>query len=52
MNFSGKIYQGLVDEILEVIYKYEETMYVPSVLGCLEIVKHQILLNQLDEEDE
>jgi len=52
MNYSGDIYQGLVDEILEVVYKYEETMYVPSVIGCLEIVKQQILANQMEDDDE
>ena len=52
MNYSGSIYSGLVDELLEVIYKYEETMYVPSVVGCLEVVKQQILLDHLENDDE
>ena len=52
MNFSGSVYQGLVDELLEVVYKYEETMYLPSVIGCLEIVKQQILLDHTGDDDD
>jgi hypothetical protein len=52
MNYAGDLAQGLVDELLAVIYKYEETMVLPTVLGCLEIVKHQILIDHTEEADE
>jgi hypothetical protein len=52
MNYRESIYSGLVNEILEVIYKYEETMFVPSVLGCLKIVEQQILLDHLEQDDD
>ena len=50
---QGKLAQGLTDELLKVIYKYDESLYVPTVLGVLEIVKHQVLQNQFgDDEDD
>ena len=49
---QGKLAQGLTDELLAVIYKYDESLYVPTVLGVIEIVKHQVLQNQLDRDDE
>ena len=52
MSYAGDLAQGLVDELLAVIYKYEETMVLPTVLGCLEIVKHQILIDHTEEADE
>jgi hypothetical protein len=51
MNYAGDLAQGLVDELLAVIYKYEETMVLPTVLGCLDLVKHQ-LINEHMEDDE
>lgn len=52
MNYSGDLAQGLVDELLAVVHKYEETMVVPTVLGCLELVKQQIILNHIEEDDD
>ena len=52
MNYQGDLAQGLVDEILKVIHKYDETMVVPTVLGCLELVKHQIINDHTEDEDE
>jgi hypothetical protein len=49
---QGKLAQHLVDQLLEVIYKYEETMYLPTVLGCLDIAKYQLIdAHTGDEED-
>jgi hypothetical protein len=52
MNYAGDLTQGLVDELLAVIYKYEETMVLPTVLGCLEIVKQQLISEHMEEDDE
>lgn len=52
MNYSGDLAQGLVDELLTVIHKYDETMVVPTVLGCLELVKAQLIAEHIEEEDE
>lgn len=50
---QGKLAQHLVDELLDVIHKYDDTIYLASVLGALEIVKQQLFQDNLDaEEDE
>lgn len=52
MNYQGDIAQSLVDEILDLIEKYHDTMMVATAIGCLEIVKAQILNDHMDEDDE
>jgi hypothetical protein len=50
MNLSqGKLADGLLGELLAVIYKYEETMILPTVLGILDIVKVQLLQEHMEE---
>lgn len=52
MNYAGDLAQGLTDELLAVIHKYDETMVLPTVLGCLEIVKHQLILEHVEDDDD
>lgn len=52
MKYVGDLAQGLVEELLEVIHKYDETMVVPTVLGCLELVKVQIINDHMEEDDD
>ena len=52
MNYMGNIAQSLVDELLEVIHKYDEAMMVPTVLGCLDIVKQQIIQDHTEDDEE
>ena len=54
MNLTqGKLAQGLFDEICNVIDKYDETLYVSTVVGVIELVKVQIMSDHMeDEEDE
>jgi len=53
MNLSqGKLADGLVSELLEVIYKYEDSMILPTVLGILDIVKVQLVQEHLEDEDD
>lgn len=53
MNLSqGKLADGLVCELLEVIYKYEESMILPTVLGILDVVKVQLLQEHMAEDDD
>ena len=47
-----KLAQGLTDELFEVIYKYHETMPVVTVLGVLEVVKSQLIMEHTEMEDE
>jgi len=53
MNLNqGDIAQGLVDELLEVIHKYDDTMYMSTAIGCLEIVKQQLIADSLENADD
>ena len=53
MRYEGEIAQGLVDEILDVIHKYDEAIMLPTVIGCIEIVKQQLIEEAIaDDEDE
>ena len=52
MNLNqGKVAGGLVDELLEVIHKYDESLYMSTVLGCLEIVKQQLINEAMEDEE-
>lgn len=54
MNYQDNLSTGLVDEIHSVIMKYSEAMLVSTVIGCLEIVKMQIMEDHFygEEDDE
>ncbi len=52
MNYQGDIAQSLVEEILDLIEKYHDTMMVATAIGCLDIVKFQILQNHMEEDDD
>ena len=49
---QGKLAGGLVDELLEVIHKYDETLYMATVIGCLELVKQQLINDSVEDEDD
>lgn len=51
MSYVGDLAQGLVDELLAVVHKYDETMVVPTVLGCLDVVKHQIIADSMEDDE-
>ncbi len=52
MNFEPNLAQGLVDELLNVIYKYSDSMMVVTAIGCLEVVKVQLLEDHLGTQDD
>ena len=49
---QGKLAGGLVDELLEVIHRYDETLYMATVIGCLELVKQQLINDATEVEDD
>jgi hypothetical protein len=49
---QGDLAGGLVDELLEVIHRYDETMYMATVIGCLELVKQQLINDATEAEDD
>jgi hypothetical protein len=49
---QGKLANGLVDELLALIHKYDESLYMCSVIGVLELVKQQLITESLHTEDD
>lgn len=49
---QGRLAGGLVDELLDVIHRYDESLYMVTVLGCLELVKQQLILESVEDEDD
>jgi hypothetical protein len=47
---QGEVVQGLVDELLETIHKYDDTIYLSTVIGCLELVKQQLINDSMENE--
>lgn len=52
MNYSGQLAQGLVDELIAVVHKYDETLLLPTALGCLDLAKLQLLQESMEEDDD
>jgi hypothetical protein len=48
---QGKLASGLVDELLEVVHRYDETLYMSTVIGVLELVKSQLIMDSIEPED-
>ena len=50
MNLNqGALAQGLVDDLLDKIHKYDETLYMSTVIGVLEIVKQHLINDSLED---
>jgi hypothetical protein len=51
MNLNqGKLAEGLVKELLGLVHKYDETMVLPTALGCLDLVKQQLILDHTEDD--
>ena len=48
---QGKVAGGLVHELLDLIHQYDETLYMSTVIGCLELVKHQLIMDSVKDTD-
>lgn len=49
---QGKVAGGLVDEMLELVHKYDDTLYMATVIGCLELVKQQLINDSLESHED
>jgi hypothetical protein len=49
---QGKLANGLVDELLALIHRYDESLYMSTVIGVLELVKQQLITESLEGEDD
>lgn len=51
MNYTGDIAQGLVDELIAVVHKYDETLLLPTALGCLDLAKLQLIQDHMEDDE-
>jgi hypothetical protein len=49
---QGKLADGLVDDLLAAIHKYDETLYMSTVIGALELVKQQLINDSIEDDDD
>jgi hypothetical protein len=49
---QGMLAEGLVGELLDLVHKYDETLYMATVIGCLELVKQQLINDAMEEDNE
>ena len=52
IHSQGKLIDGLVEDLLEAIHKYDETLYMATVIGTLEYVKQQLINEGIDRGEE
>jgi hypothetical protein len=53
MNFNqGKLVDGLIDDLMQTIHKYDDTLYMATVIGALEFVKLQLIEESKEEDEE
>ena len=50
MNLNqGAVAQHLGDDLLDKIHQYDETLYMSTVIGVLEIVKQHLINDSLED---
>ena len=53
MNFNqGSVIDGLIEELMRTIHKYDDTLYMATVIGALEFVKLQLIEESREEDEE
>jgi hypothetical protein len=53
MNLNqGKLVDGLVEDVLKTVHRYDDSLYMATVIGALEFVKLQLIRESMEEEDE
>ena len=50
MNFNqGELVDGLIEDLLYTINKYDESLYMATIIGALELVKLQLIYEGIDK---
>ena len=49
---QGKLADSLIDDLLVAIHKYDETLYMATVIGVLELVKQQLINDSIEDDDD
>jgi hypothetical protein len=53
MNFNqGKLVDGLIEDLIQTIHKYDDSLYMATVIGALEFVKLQLIEESKERDDE
>jgi len=53
MNLNqGKLVDNLVEDLLTTIHEYDDSLYMATVIGCLEFVKQQLIDDAKEKGDE
>jgi hypothetical protein len=50
-NYMQKLAQGMCDDILKAIHKYDDSVPLALALGVLEIVKAQLIEDAKDDDE-
>jgi hypothetical protein len=49
---QGDVAEGLVNELLALIHEFDDTLYMSTVIGCLELVKQQLIAESMEDDDD
>lgn len=49
---QGRLAAKLLDELLVKIHEYDETLFLPTVLGVLDLAKQQLIQDHVEEDEE
>ena len=50
MNFNqGELVDSLIEDLLYTINKYDESLYMTTIIGALELVKLQLIYEGIDK---
>jgi hypothetical protein len=49
---QGDVAEGLVKELLSLVHEFDETLYMSTVIGCLELVKQQLINDCMEDDDD
>jgi hypothetical protein len=49
MNFNqGELVDGLIEDLLYTINKYDDSLYMATIIGALELVKLQLIYESIE----
>jgi hypothetical protein len=48
----GELVDGLVEDLLNTIHKYDDSLYMATVIGCLEFVKQQLIAEAMERNND
>ena len=53
MNLNqGKLVDGLIEDLMQTIHKYDDSLYMATVIGALEFVKLQLIEESKEDDEE